>query len=92
MRTQIPQRRLTELRAHEMAQQGRFVDPAMLHRCSRVLDVRGEQWAASVLGHDITRRSLAVPSRPFLHAGQEYTLVAADAEEDKITLAALAVR
>lgn len=80
---------LVDLRAEGIAQRSRFVDPVVIAKCSRVLDRRGELWAASVLGRDISRRSLGVPSRPYLRDGEEYVLVAADGAEDLAAIAGL---
>lgn len=88
--TTLPETRLVELRAQGQARRPRFVDPVLLDSCMRVLDRRGEQWAASVLGRDISRRSIAVRDRPFLHGGEDYTLVLADRAEDDLVLATLA--
>jgi hypothetical protein len=86
MRTNIPERKLVELRALGIQSVGAFVDPQVIASCSNVLARRGDEWAASVLGHDITRRSTYVTNRPYLRDGEEYTLVLADAEEDTVTL------
>lgn len=89
MKTRLTEARLVELRAaakETAAASGPFVDPAMVMLCTRVLDGRGEEWAASVLGRDVSRRSIAVPRRPWLLAGEEYALVEADVEEDKLML------
>ena len=88
---------ITEARLVELRQQGKsasqaiggFVDPRVLNRCEEVLDRRGEEWAATVLGRDISRRSLTVRHRPYLHTGEDHILVAADAEEDRIAIAHL---
>lgn len=80
--TRMPPAKLVELRATGRARAGRFVDPAVIRRCGIVLDRRGEDWAASILGRSLERRSLAVPSRPYLHHGEEYVLILADTAED----------
>ena len=90
--TDIPETTLMALRAAGRARQSQFVDPDVLQQCASVLDRRGEEWAASVLGRDLSRRSIAVRSRPFLHGGEEYTLVAADRAEDGLILARLDLR
>lgn len=85
--TAIPAHRLADLRAHaheESRHNGSFVDPRMIHQCTTVLDRRGEQWAAAVLGRTLTRRSIAIPTRPYLQGSDPYTLVAADHEEDTV--------
>lgn len=84
--TQIPEPTLVELRARGHANISRFVDPHAVARCSKVLDRRGEGWAASVLGRDISRRSIGVPNRPYLNDGELWALNAADAAEDRIAL------
>lgn len=88
---------ISEARLVELRKQGRdasragggFVDPFVLRRCQDALDRRGEEWAAAVLGRDIGRRSVAVVHRPYLLAGEDHTLVAADAEEDHLSIAHL---
>lgn len=85
--TAITEVRLVELREEGIAadrDNGPFPDPRVLHQCVAVLDRRGEPWAAAVLGRDISRRSLAVPRRPYLRAGEDRTLIAADIEEDRV--------
>lgn len=89
MITQLPEPTLVELRAQAQLRRSQFVDPTVLHTCSQVLDRRGEDWAASVLGRDLTRRSVAVGNRPFLNAGEEYALVEADRAEDTLVLNSL---
>lgn len=87
--TGIAEGRLIELRREGQASgpgNGRFVDPTVLHQCLGVLDRRGEPWAASVLGRDLSRRSLGVPHRPYLLPGEDHILVAADSEEDRIAI------
>ncbi len=88
-RTDMPETKLVELRAAGHARQSQFVDPGVLRQCLSVLDRRGEEWAASVLGRDLSRRSIAVRDRPFLTGGEEYTLVAADQAEDNLILSRL---
>lgn len=89
MVTTLPETRLVELRADGLLHRSAFPDPSVLHDCLRVLDRRGEKWAASVLGRDVSRRSVAVPGRPFLRDGEPYTLVAADRAEDDLILSSL---
>ncbi|SKK34961.1 hypothetical protein [Mycobacteroides abscessus] len=92
--TAIPEARLVEIRRAGIEAEragGSFVDPEVIQLCAAVLDRRGEQWAASVLGRDISLRS---PSRyhrhrPYLSTGEDRALVAADAEEDRISIAHL---
>lgn len=81
--TAISPARLVELRVEGKAKVGQFVDPHVLHKLTGVLAKRGETWAAAILGRDISRRSIAIPAMPYLNSGEEYTLVAADAEEDR---------
>lgn len=92
--TAIPEARLVELRRAGIEADraaGGFVDPAVLTRCAQVLDRRGEQWAASVLGRDISQRSPSIHHRhrPYLYTGEDRALVAADAEEDHLSIAHL---
>lgn len=92
MVTHIPADRLVQLRADSIAADraaGRFVDPSIIYQCTKVLDRRGEAWAAAILGRDINRRSIAAPNRPWLHAGEDRALIAADTEEDRAAIAHL---
>ncbi|MCT7372152.1 hypothetical protein [Mycolicibacterium llatzerense] len=92
MTTNIPAARLTQLRAEGAAADraaGPFVDPSILYQATRVLDRRGEAWAATILGRDISRRSLAAPHRPWLRPGEDRVLIAADSEEDRSAIAHL---
>jgi hypothetical protein len=85
-KTSIPEPRLVEIRATQFAAAqttGRFINPREVHQVTQILDRRGESWAAAVLGRDLNQRSLAVPRRPFLKAGECGTLIAADTEEDR---------
>lgn len=84
--TRIPETTLVELRRWGLAQRTQFVDPTAVRRCCEVLDRRGEVWAAAVLGRDISRRSMAVPTRPFLNLGEGHTLLAADKAEDDLVV------
>lgn len=88
--TSIPASRLVELRADgaRAARSTKFVDPDVISHCTKVLDRRGERWAGAILGRNIDRRSIAVPSRPYLFSADPYVLVAADHEEDIAILAA----
>lgn len=67
----------------------RFVDPYVINQCDRVLERRGEVWAASVLGRDLSRRSMLVRNRPYLTGGEPYTLVLASRAEDGADFAAV---
>jgi hypothetical protein len=87
--TEIPEPWLIELRRESKTAAGPFVDPNVIAQCERVLDRRGEAWAAAVLGRDISRRSIGVSHRPYLNPGEERTLVAADHEEDRLAIAYL---
>lgn len=90
--TQIPDTRLVELRACGKSAAsraaGRFIDARVLADCSQVLSRRGETWAAAVLGRGLSRRSITASALPYLAADEEYTLVAADREEDAYVNAA----
>lgn len=87
--TTLPEATLVELRRWGLSQTAPFVDPKVLHRCCEVLDRRGESWAASVLGRDISARSHAVRHLPALRMGEGHILVAADKAEDDAVIAAL---
>lgn len=88
--TAIPEPRLVEIRRAECgAGSHRFVDPHAVSAATTILDRRGEAWAAAVLGRDLSRRSLAVPSRPYFHDGELQILIAADTDEDRYRIAHL---
>ena len=91
VKTNLTEAKLVELRIAGVsyAMRQSFIDPYTVAQCSKVLDRRGEQWAASVLGRDISGRSIAASSRPYLTAGEPYTLCAADRTEDNLILAEL---
>lgn len=80
---------MIELRRVGKASARPFVDPYTIARCVEVLDRRGEAWAAAVLGRNIDRRSLGVPARPHLRAGEAHTIVAADYAEGEYTAEAI---
>ena len=82
--TRLTEAQLVAIRAqgHEQAGRSPFVDPYTIAECGRVLDRRGEGWAAAVLGRDISRRSIAVPLRPYLRDGEPEAIVYADREEN----------
>jgi len=56
-----------------------FEDPCTMNRYRHVLTRRGEEWAASVLCRDISRRSLTWG--PWLEHGEPEILVLADQAE-----------
>lgn len=89
MTTSIPEPQLVELRREGNAQVQRFVDPDVIARCLEVLDRRGEPWAGAILGRDLSRRSLIRRERPYLLAGEDYTLVAADRVETECAAEAI---
>lgn len=82
--TRISEATLVRLRADGLSRRSSFVDPTVIAKVSRVLERRGERWAAAVLGRNIGRRSIAVTRRPYLHDGETYALVLADAEETRL--------
>ncbi|MDP9870394.1 MULTISPECIES: hypothetical protein [Streptosporangium] len=91
MRTCLTPDQLASLAAQGFAesQRSRFVDPDAVAKSKRILCERGEEWAASVLMRDLSRRSLLLPHLPYLENGELETLILADrAEWDQ--LAALA--
>lgn len=62
----------------------RFVNPHVVAQTRRILVQRGELWAASVLGRDLSRRSRLYPRLPWLEDGEAEVLVLADeAEHDE---------
>ena len=85
MKTTLTPEALAALHAEGRAQAAlsRFVDPVGISRCRRVLTQRGEDWAASVLLRDISRRSQLAASLPYLQDGEPEILVLADAAEWK---------
>ena len=89
--TKIPEQQLVQMRqaAVTMGRASKFVDPRVVHACLAVIQRRGEMWARSVLGRDLARRSLADARWPYLLTGEEYVIVAADAEEDRLAAALL---
>lgn len=90
MRTTLSPERLAELAAEGQAQaaRSRFVDPCAAAASKKLLRERGEEWAASVLMRDLSRRSLALPHLPWLEDGEMETLILADrAEWEQITRA-----
>lgn len=89
MTTILSEQQLVEIRAHAQTEVSRFVDPVIMHKCCRVLDRRGEQWAAAVLGRDISARSRGVPRRPALTDSEPYALINADYAEDGMVLDAM---
>ncbi|BEL41993.1 Uncharacterised protein [Mycobacteroides abscessus subsp. abscessus] len=89
MATGISETRLVEIRRAGIDAEcgnGGLQDARLLNRCEEVLDRRGESWAASVLGRDISRRSRYVTHRPWLLDGESYALIEADAEEDRLSI------
>lgn len=88
MKTQLSESTLMQMRADNKAvNDGPFPDPHVISQSLRVLDERGEEWAASVLGRDISRRSLGVPAYPHLTSGEPRLLVVADMAEDRVVVA-----
>jgi hypothetical protein len=92
MRTTLSPEQLVELAAQGRAEAARspFVDPAAAAKAKRLLRERGEEWAASVLMRDLSRRALR-GGLPWLEDGEMEALVLADrAEWEQITRAATA--
>lgn len=93
MITNIAPERLAQLHAEGRAQAlaaGKFIDPHTVAAAERVLNVRGERWAASVLLRDLSRRSRLLPQRPWLENGELETLVLADRAEWELLESAVA--
>ena len=90
-KTKIPEPQLVQMREAgvTVGRASTFVDPHVVHACLRVLERRGEVWARSVLGRDLARRSLTDGRWPYLLAGEEHVIVAADVEEDRLAAALL---
>lgn len=89
--TKIPEPRLVQMRqaAGTAGRTSKFVDPHAVYACLAVIQRRGEEWARSVLGRDLARRSLADARWPYLLTGEEHVIVAADVEEDRLAAALL---
>ncbi|WP_431897886.1 hypothetical protein [Nonomuraea sp. bgisy101] len=93
MRTALSPEQLVALAVQGSAEaaMNRFVDPCAVAHSKRILRERGEEWAASVLMRDLSRRSIAFPLLPWLEDGEMETLILADrAEWDQLTRAATA--
>lgn len=87
--TLLPEVALVKIREYAQQQPGRFVDPTVIVWCREVLTRRGEDWAASVLGRSLERRSLLSPSFPWLTAADPYALIEADRVETVAQLEAI---
>lgn len=83
MRTTLPPERLAALAAQGRAEAARsqFVDPCAAAQSKQLLRERGEEWAASVLMRDLSRRSLLLSHLPWLEDGELETLILADRAE-----------
>ncbi|MCA2247565.1 hypothetical protein JF729_07110 [Mycobacterium intracellulare] len=81
MKTALSPERLAVLHAEGHAKTGRFVDPGSIFRVKRILQERGEDWAASVLLRDLSARSRLESRFPALRSGEETILVLADEAE-----------
>lgn len=81
MRTTLDPVALVQVHAEGIAQRGgsAFEDPRVINQYVRVLTHRGEDWAASVLGRNLMRRSLTWG--PWLEPGEPEILVLADRAE-----------
>ena len=60
---------------------GRFVNPDTVYASIKVIRERGEEWAASVLMRELTRRSLSRPDLPWLEHGEMEALILANEAE-----------
>lgn len=90
MKTTLAPETLAELAAQGRAQAAKsgFVDPSMAVASKKLLRERGEEWAASVLMRDLSRRSALFDHLPWLVDGEMETLIfAAKAEWEQITRA-----
>lgn len=83
MRTTLTPEKLAELatRGRAEAARSRFVDPCAVAQSKKLLRERGEEWAASVLMRDLSRRSLLFGHLPWLEDGELETLILADRAE-----------
>ncbi|MEU7631669.1 hypothetical protein AB0C34_17025 [Nocardia sp. NPDC049220] len=74
---------LAELRTlgWHQANMSPYVNPTVAAQVKRVLAERGEPWAASVLGRDLSRRSIFQRCYPWFECGEIETLVLADHAE-----------
>ncbi|MDD4865685.1 MAG: hypothetical protein PHQ28_00705 [Mycobacterium sp.] len=81
MKPALTPERLAVIHAEGLAKTGRFVDPGNIIRVKRILQERGEDWAASVLLRDLSARSRLAPRFPALRTGEETILVLAHEAE-----------
>lgn len=81
MKTSLTAERLAALHTEGRAKTGSFVNPYTMFRLRSILRERGEDWAASVLLRDLSRRSLIDAGFPWLESGEEEILVLADDAE-----------
>ncbi|MEV0619565.1 hypothetical protein AB0I81_40045 [Nonomuraea sp. NPDC050404] len=82
MRTTLTPETLAELATQGRAEAARspFVDPCAAAKSKQLLRERGEEWAASVLMRDLSRRSLR-GGWPWLETGELEALILADRAE-----------
>lgn len=83
--TRIPEAQLAQLRGLSVF--GRlepFPNPDVIAASKRALTRRGENWAAAVLDRDLSRRSIAFPTLPYLESGEPYVLAEADCIEEAL--------
>jgi hypothetical protein len=81
MITTLTKAQIEEIQALALVRQGRDIDPAVIAELRTILTVRGRDWAASVLGRDLSRNSQLDPQWPWLKPGEEIVLWLADREE-----------
>ncbi|MFI6594942.1 hypothetical protein ACIBHX_01770 [Nonomuraea sp. NPDC050536] len=83
MRTTLSPEQLADLAVQGQAEaaKSRFVDPCAVVASKKILRERGEEWAASVLMRDLSRRSLLFGHLPWLEDGEMETLILADRAE-----------
>lgn len=87
--TRLTEAELVAIRADARTKPGRFVDPAVIAELGRVLDRRGEVWAAAILGRPLDRRARLDRRRPWLTDAEPYAVISADRAEDKVALRGL---
>jgi len=85
MRTRLSEQQLVRIRADAPAhvRESDFVNPWVAAESRRVLRERGEQWVESVLGRQLSRRSVFFPDLPWLAYKELHIIISADAAETR---------
>ena len=81
--TRLTPAQMVHIHAEGIARRGLgdFDDPAVVNKYRELLPRRGERWAASVLGRDLSKRSPA--GGPWLYPAEAEILVLADQVENR---------